>query len=126
MNITEVRIFEKKDADKKLRAFVTVTFENCFVVRDIKVIEGAKGLFVAMPSRRLREPCPKCGHPSELSACYCSHCGASIGKELKLKLDSAAHQSEHKDIAHPITSEFREYIQKTILEAYKSQKKISP
>ena len=55
MDITEVRIFKKSDHDKKLRAFATVTFDDCFVVRDVKVIEGSKGLFVAMPSKKKRD-----------------------------------------------------------------------
>ena len=57
MNITEVRVYRRNDPDKKLRAFATITFDDCFVVRDVKIIEGSKGLFVAMPSRRLRYPC---------------------------------------------------------------------
>ena len=53
MEITEVRVFPKDGIDKKLKAYVTVTFDNAFVVRNIKVIEGRdQKLFVAMPSRR--------------------------------------------------------------------------
>ena len=50
MEITDVRV-SLRDEDK-LRAFVTITFDESFVVRGIKVIEGNQGLFVAMPSRR--------------------------------------------------------------------------
>ena len=50
MEITDVRI-SPRDEDK-LKAFVTVTFDECFVVRGVKIIEGNQGLFVAMPSRR--------------------------------------------------------------------------
>ena len=52
MNISEVRIrFVKKD-DSKLKAVASVTLDNCFVVRDIKIIDGTDGLFIAMPSRK--------------------------------------------------------------------------
>ncbi len=126
MKITEVRIFPKEGEDKKLRAFATITLDDCFVVRDMKIIEGSKGLFVAMPSRRIKNPCPKCGHGNIVHSQYCNQCGNKlvIGSphpaspetdEAKLR------QSEHRDIAHPITLEFREYIQKTVLEAYQSQ-----
>ncbi|MDD5618008.1 MAG: SpoVG family protein, partial [Candidatus Omnitrophica bacterium] len=57
MEITEVRIFLKESPDKKLKAYATVTFDNVFVVRNIKVIEGGSGLFIAMPSRRLKTSC---------------------------------------------------------------------
>ncbi len=51
MNITDVRI-RKISAEVKMKAIVSVTFENQFVVHDIKVIEGQNGLFIAMPSRK--------------------------------------------------------------------------
>ncbi len=51
MQITELRI-RKVNNDGKLRAYVTITFDNCFVVHNVKIIEGQEGLFVAMPSRK--------------------------------------------------------------------------
>ena len=51
MEITDIRI-RKIDKDGKMKAIVSITFDNAFVVHDIKVIEGKKGLFIAMPSRR--------------------------------------------------------------------------
>lgn len=54
MNITDVRIRRLKD-DGKMKAVVSVTFEEAFVVHDIKIIEGQNGLFVAMPSRKVGE-----------------------------------------------------------------------
>ena len=51
MQITEVRIFPR--GEEKLKAFVTITFDDSFVIRNLKVIQGQKGLFVAMPSRKM-------------------------------------------------------------------------
>jgi stage V sporulation protein G len=53
MEITEVRVFPV-DEDK-LKAYATITFDNCFVVRDLKVIQGNNGLFVAMPSKKRKD-----------------------------------------------------------------------
>jgi len=53
MDITEVRVFPV-DEDK-LKAYVTITIDNCFVVRDLKIIDGTKGLFVAMPSKKRKD-----------------------------------------------------------------------
>ena len=50
MKITEVRVSLRDD--EKLKAFVTITIDGCFVVRGLKIIRGNKGMFVAMPSRR--------------------------------------------------------------------------
>ena len=122
MKITEVRIFPKEGADKKLRAFATVTFDDCFVVRDIKIIEGNKGYFVAMPSRRVKEPCPKCGHRNVIRSFYCNQCGIKLPAPPIRDLDTQALQAEHKDVAHPITVECREYIQQAVLEAYQKEK----
>lgn len=53
MNITDVRV-RKVTKEGKMKAVVSITIDDEFVVHDIKVIEGEKGLFIAMPSRRLR------------------------------------------------------------------------
>ena len=121
MKITEVRIFKKDNVDKKLKAFATITFDDCFVVRDVKVIEGNKGLFVAMPSRRMKQPCPKCNHRNVVRSRYCNNCGVSLEGSQVQPRDDNARQNEHRDIAHPISLECREYIQKLVLEAYENE-----
>lgn len=80
MEITDIRV-RKINKDGKMKAVVSVTFDNEFVVHDIKVIEGDKGRFIAMPSRKTLD-------------------------------------GEFRDIAHPINSETRDRIQKTVLEKY--------
>jgi len=124
MEITEVRIFPKESPDKKLRAYATVTFDNVFVVRNIKVIEGSAGLFIAMPSRKMKHPCPKCNFKNEAKSKYCNMCAAPLPLVQKPVTASDVHnlQSEHKDIAHPINQTFREYLQKKVLEAFENQK----
>jgi stage V sporulation protein G len=54
MEITDIRI-RRVDADSKMKAVVSVTFDDEFVVHDIKIIEGQNGLFIAMPSRKMGE-----------------------------------------------------------------------
>ncbi|MDP8260577.1 MAG: septation protein SpoVG family protein [Candidatus Gygaella obscura] len=126
MEITEVRIFPRESVDKKLRAYAAVTFDNSFVVRNIKVIQGNNGLFIAMPSRKIKQPCPKCNFKNETRSKFCNQCGASLPvkeKPLTPGADMLSQiQAEHKDIAHPITQSFREYLQKRILEAYEQEK----
>ncbi len=53
MDITDIRIFPV-DEDK-LKAYVTITLDNCFVIRDLKVINGNTGLFIAMPAKRRKD-----------------------------------------------------------------------
>jgi len=53
MEVTEVRVFPVDE--EKLKAYVTITIDDCFVVRDLKVIKGNNGLFVAMPSKKRKD-----------------------------------------------------------------------
>lgn len=80
MEVTELRI-RKVSADSKLRAYVTVTFDSCFVVHNVKIVEGKTGLFIAMPSRKTSK-------------------------------------GDYKDVAHPISPEFRTALQNKILDEY--------
>ena len=124
MEITEVRVVLKDSPDKKLKAYATVTFDNVFVVRNIKVIEGTTGLFIAMPSRKVKQPCPKCGFKNELRSKYCNQCAAALPMTVRPATPEpvSGAQLEHKDIAHPITQSFRECLQKKVLEAYEQEK----
>lgn len=54
MNITDVRV-RKVNTNNKMKAIASVTFDDAFVVHDIKIIEGTNGLFIAMPSRRRQD-----------------------------------------------------------------------
>ena len=54
MEITEVKVFLAKE-NGRLKAYATIVFDNCFIVRDLKIIEGHKGLFISMPSRKRKD-----------------------------------------------------------------------
>jgi len=126
MEITEVRIFLKDSPDKKLKAYATVTFDNAFVVRNIKVIQGTSGVFIAMPSRKVKQPCPKCNFKNEFRSKFCNQCGGQLPFSLRPASQEINAQSEHKDIAHPITQQFREYLQKKVLDAYEQESQKGP
>lgn len=55
MKITDIRVRRVDKEDSKLRAVVSITIDDCFVVHDIKIIEGKDNLFIAMPSRKTKE-----------------------------------------------------------------------
>lgn len=80
MEITEINISLRNE--DKLKAFVNVTFDDAFVVRGMKVIKGANGYFISMPSRKMPD-------------------------------------GSYRDIAHPIRNEFRQYIERQIIEEYR-------
>jgi len=82
MEITEVRIHLRNEA--RLMAFATVTFDNAFVVHNMKVVNGNNGLIVCMPSRKIKD-------------------------------------GTYKDVAHPISNEFRGKLEQLILKEYEKE-----
>jgi stage V sporulation protein G len=109
------------DRDEKLQAFCSVTFNDDFVVRDLKIITGSKGPFVAMPSRKLMDRCSRCGGKNHLRAKYCNDCGIKLNPNRAEK-DRRGRARLHTDISHPINSKFREILQDKILKAFREEK----
>jgi stage V sporulation protein G len=120
MKITEVRVNLVSNKDTRLKAFCSVTMDNEFVVRDIKVIEGAGGFFVAMPSRKMTDHCGKCGGKNHLRAKFCNNCGAKL-PENRARKDFKGRMKLHVDIAHPINAECRQRIQEKVSSAFKEE-----
>ena len=120
MEITEVRVSLRESKGKRLKAYATITFDNSFVVRNIKVIEGNNGLFVAMPARKLKQFCPRCGKKVDVGSQYCNHCGVQLPPPPRESEDSR--HTTHQDLAHPINQEFRDYLQSKVLDAYHDEK----
>ena len=123
MVITEVRIklMEDNSENERLQAFCSVTFDNAYVVRDLKIIEGAKGSFVAMPSRKLTDRCPHCGSKNHLRARFCNQCGSKLDEDRATR-DADGRAKLHADIAHPINSACREVIQSAVIKAYSEER----
>lgn len=124
MNITEVRI--KLVQDKKpLLAFVSIVFDDMFVVHDLRIINGTKGLFVSMPTRDLQDHCPRCNANNHLRANYCNHCAKRMENNRVNFSNKDGRPELYADIAHPINANCRKLIKDTILEAYYKEKERS-
>ena len=122
MKITEVRVKLMEDSDDRLQGFCSITFDDCFVVRDLKIIEGANGPFVAMPSRKLTSHCSKCGCKNHLRSSYCNNCGSRLKDETR---EQEGRSKLYADIAHPINSACRELIQNHVIAEYRSERERS-
>ena len=121
MVITEVRIKLVEQNSERLLAFCSVTIDQAFVIRDLKVIEGQRGLFVAMPSRKLTDRCHKCSCKNHLRARFCNLCGGRLD-DTRCFRDADGRAKLHADIAHPIHSGSRELIQNAVSKAYVEEK----
>jgi stage V sporulation protein G len=120
VEITEVRIKLMEDnsgSNERLQAFCSITFDDMFVIRDLKIIEGAKGFFVAMPSRKLTDRCHTCGTKNHLRSRFCNQCGSRLDENRAIR-DADGRAKLHADIAHPINSMCREKIQSAVLASY--------
>lgn len=124
MKITEVRVLLTEENSERLQAFCSVTFDNAFVVHDLKIIEGTRGLFVAMPSRKLTDHCPKCHCKNQLKACFCNQCGGHLSDERATR-GANGRDRLHVDLAHPINSICRGAIQSTVIAAFQHEKKLA-
>jgi stage V sporulation protein G len=124
MKISEVRVKLIENPRERLQAFCSITLDGDFVIRDLKVIEGTNGAFVAMPSRKLADKCPRCRAKNHLRARYCNECGAKLGENRALK-DGQGRAKLHADVAHPINVECRESIQRAVIQAYEEEKEAS-
>jgi len=131
MEITEVRVALRQSAGRsgtgehRLRAYATVTFDRCFVVRNIKIIDGTHGLFVAMPSRKPKVVCGQCGFKNDAGGRFCTQCSTAqppVTRPEGQGPESRDAAEAHRDIAHPITADFRHYLQRQILEAYEAER----
>jgi len=120
MDITEVRIKLMEESDDRLQAFCSITLDDCFVIRDLKVIEGTSGPFVAMPSRKLTSHCPYCGTKNHLRSLYCNQCGNRLREDQTFQ-DQEGRAKLYADIAHPINSRCREMIQKRVIEEFRAE-----
>jgi len=121
MEISDVHLKLVNDPNDRLRAVCSITFDGEFVVRDLKVVQGPNGIFVAMPSRKLSTHCPKCGHKNHVRAVYCNDCGGKLPPGPRTTGDGMTKTRFHSDVAHPITASFREKIQQRVIEKYQQE-----
>ena len=114
MQLSEIRINLCGPQAGRLKAFCSLTFDNTFVIRDVKIIEGNDGLFLAMPSRKLCDRCRRCGEKNHLRARFCNNCGQRLDENRSMKMhgmnghgNAGSRLKLHADIAHPINAECR-------------------
>ena len=120
MEITETRVKLVGNRNDRLKAFCSITFDDDFVIRDLKIIEGTSGFFVAMPSRKLTDRCPSCGSKNHLRAHYCNECGDQLSDNRAGQDDNRATKL-HADIAHPVNTETRQFIQDRVVIDFKEE-----
>jgi stage V sporulation protein G len=121
MQLTEVRINLCSQRGSRLKAFCSLTFDDTFVVRDVKLIDGNEGLFLAMPSRKLADHCPQCNDKNHLRARYCNNCGHRLNEDRYQQYRNGNGHPRvklHADIAHPINAGCRSDIESRVFQEF--------
>ena len=124
MQLTDIRIKLCEDQGNRLKAFCALTFDNTFVIRDVKLIDGNDGLFLAMPSRKLTDHCGRCGDKNHLRARYCNNCGGRLDENRSQRNQQSSGHTRlklHADIAHPINADCRHEIERQVIEAFHTE-----
>lgn len=122
MRLTEIKIHLCPAGSGRLKAFCSITFDNALVVRDVKLIDGDAGLFIAMPSRKLCDHCSRCHEKNHLRARFCNQCGARLNENRHQKYRLGPDRLKlHADIAHPINVQTRQLIEREVFAAYERE-----
>ena len=101
----------RDNSKDKVVAIVNVTFDNCLAVRDIRIISRDGVFMLGMPSQKATEPCNECKRRQTVKNNYCGFCGCTLYKSFNT-------QQYYKDLAYPINSSYRHYIEDKVLEEY--------
>jgi stage V sporulation protein G len=113
MDITEIEI--NPIPDGKLLAGCSIIFDKCFAVREVKIVDTQRGPIVCMPTKKMQTRCPGCGKKNDARASWCNWCGG------KLNAPYIESRDYYRDLAHPITNEFRAKVEAAVLTKYWKQ-----
>ena len=102
-----VRLADNNE-NPRLRAYCTIIIDNAFAVHDLKIIDGNDGIFVAMPTRKIRTRCPGCNRTNPTGQRWCGNCGRRLEETQRQCLDSA----------HPVTQNARFLVEDVVLDAF--------
>lgn len=119
MEITEVRIkLEPNPKNGRLLAYCNVVFDDAFLVHDVKILNGDRGKFVAMPSRHTIDHCHDCDGKNATIAKFCNWCGARLDDVDQRVPYRDGRSVPYVDICHPVSPEARKYVADAIIAEY--------
>ena len=123
MKVTEVRIklAQKSGPDDRLLGFATIVLDNELIIRELRVIDGKKGIMVSMPSRRILHRCDRCGGKNDQMAAFCGHCGRRFPLRDRSILDDTEKPQMFVDVCHPVRKCLRDEIHASVIHAYRME-----
>lgn len=131
MEITDVQIdiptgyYAPDDSRSNLLACYTLIMDDELALHCVKLIQGERGPFVAMPAEKKQDHCPRCHSKNHCQANFCSNCGLPLDKEryLKIQPNSKGQIKLYNDIVHPLTVDLRQYLLEECLDVFDEEKR---
>ena len=120
MRVTDVRLTLCQPNQERFLAHCSVIIDNAFVIHDVKIIDGSRGIFVAMPSHKITGHCAYCNGKNHLLARYCNKCGNRLDPSIH------AHAKIYADTVHPVNNIARQEFSEAVLDSYFKAKGILP
>ena len=130
MDITELRMdipslhYAPDDSRSAFLACFSLVFDDELIMHSVKLIQGKRSPFLAMPCERKHDHCPGCRAKNHLTANFCSNCGKQLDKDRHAALFAEGNNRNklYNDLVHPITNDLREYLLEECLDAYNKEK----
>lgn len=120
MNITEISIKlpDSEVVNNRLCAYVSVVFDNSFVVNEMKIVCVGGKIMLCMPSQKKRVRCSSCNTRITLGSRFCNECGQKQNPSDGKMQDAG---SPYSDIAHPISAAFRRILEEKVISLYQEK-----
>lgn len=124
MRVTEFLIKLPNQCERvhrpQLLAYASAVFDEQLAVHDFRLVQGDSRIVLAMPSRKLTTACAACGRKVEWGDYYCCACGARLPRVLPERREDGR-SALYADLAHPVHSPFRRYLEAEALAAYRAE-----
>lgn len=127
MTITELRIdiLPAHVHDGRLLACFSLILDNVLVIHGVKLIDGDRGKFIAMPAEKVKDRCHKCQRKNLLDQQFCGWCGAKLlpgRKEAWIAASPGDRPKLFQDVIHPLHNSLRRTIEQACIDAYEEEK----
>ena len=119
MKITEVlvKLPDRPRSNDRVLAYCSIILDGELAGHDIRILRLPGKIFVAMPSRKVTDSCPRCRGHNHLMAAFCNECGNPL-EPSRAPVETNGKLRVQVDVTHPINAELRLYFERTIIDAY--------
>ena len=125
--ITEARFLPlvSRPADRDPLAYCTLVLWGSIVIREVKILDGTKGLIVSMPADPAKDRCPNCHERNSVKANFCGQCGRGLPTKRDIRINAKGRPILYYDLVHPVDCQVRRRLESEVIEAYRTEEQWS-